>query len=364
MKKPLTLLLCIAMMASMMAACGDSESTEATADPVDTAAVAETEAETGRPKAADTLTVTATGARNGYDYRCLITFADGTQIYSEPAELSVITHITDVVGPNDQIVVNGYKGQFTASAQGETIKYKWYYQRPDDTRWYETSMEGNNKPTVMIETNAQRDGYKYRCKITDVTGVEVWTEYATMRVLSFKEHPVETFAPTTGTVQFTVSTSVDSGFTYQWQYRRSATGNWTNTTLEGYNTATLTVPAKGKNGYEYRCVLTGSKNSKLESKGAVLHVGDPVEIIAQPQSVTCAAGENAVFSVEATNVYAYQWKYSKNGTTWYTTSAEGNQTASLTIEATTGRNGYQYRCYIYGIDGTETITEVVTLNIG
>ena len=27
----------------------------------------------------DTLTVTATGARNGYDYRCLITFADGTQ---------------------------------------------------------------------------------------------------------------------------------------------------------------------------------------------------------------------------------------------------------------------------------------------
>ena len=312
----------------------------------------------------DTLTVTATGARNGYDYRCLVTFADGTQIYSEPAELLVQTFITDVVGPNDQVVVNGYKGQFTASAQGETIKYKWYYQRPGDSLWYETSMEGNNKPTVMIETNAQRDGYKYRCKITDVTGVEVWTEYATMRVLSFKQHPVETFAANGTDAVFTVTTSVDSGFTYQWQYSKNNGETWTNTSLPGYNTNTLTVATNlDRNGYQYRCVLTGSKNSKIESKPAVLHVGEPVVVTAQPQSVTCAAGENAVFSVEATNVYEYQWKYSKNGIDWYTTSAEGNKTASLTIEATTGRNGYQYRCHIYGLDGTETITDVVTLNV-
>jgi len=50
----------------------------------------------------DTLTVEANGNRNGYDYHCVITFADGTVLYSEPAELTVNTYITDIQNPNDQ----------------------------------------------------------------------------------------------------------------------------------------------------------------------------------------------------------------------------------------------------------------------
>ncbi|MBR4862928.1 MAG: hypothetical protein IKU07_00005, partial [Oscillospiraceae bacterium] len=62
----------------------------------------------------DTLTVAANGARNGYGYRCTITFADGTVLVSDVAKLTVNTFITDVQNPNDQTVVLGYKGQFTA----------------------------------------------------------------------------------------------------------------------------------------------------------------------------------------------------------------------------------------------------------
>jgi len=314
----------------------------------------------------DTLTVTANGARNGYDYRCEITFADGTVLYSEPAELTVNTYITEVVGPNDQTVVLGYKGQFTASAQGEGIKYQWQYKRPDGERWIDTAMEGCTKPTVLIETTTARDGYQYRCKITDVTGkVEVYTEPATMRVLSFKSHPVEAFSATGGEVQFTVTTSVDSGFTYQWQYSKDGV-KWSNTTMAGYNTATLTVGATlARNGYMYRCVLTGSKNSKIESKAAVLHVGDPVVITAQPQAVTVAAGEVATFTVVAENAYAYQWQYQNaTGTKWGNTSADGNQTATLNVTTKASNNGYKYRCVIYGLDGNEYITEYAVLTIG
>ena len=231
----------------------------------------------------DTLTVDATGARNSYDYRCVVTFADGTVITSDMAELTVKTEITNVGNPNDQVVVNGYKGQFTASATGEGLKYRWYYQRPDGTIWSETAMEGCERPTVFIESTAARDGYKYKCKITDVIGNVVYTEVATMRVLTFKSHPQNTTGSVGDNVTFTVTTSVEEGFTYQWQYRRSATGNWTNTTLTGYNTDTLTVPVTtARNGYEYRCVLTGSKNSKIESKAAVLTVTEPVKVTAQP----------------------------------------------------------------------------------
>lgn len=314
----------------------------------------------------DTLTVPVTGGRNGYGYRCTVTFADGTQMVSEPGILTAITYITNVTGPNDQTVVLGYKGQFTVSAQGEGLKYRWYYMRPDGTKWLETSMEGCEKPTVYIESTTSRDGYKYRCKITDAAGLSVYSEAATMRVLSFTGHPTETFAATGSQVQFTVSTSVESGFSYQWQYRRNATANWSNTTMVGYNTDTLTVSAaKARNGYEYRCVVTGSKNSQLASKGAVLHVGDPVVITAQPENRTCAVGEVAAFTVAATNAYAYQWQYqTPSGTAWRSTTAEGNTTAAVNVTVKSNNNGYKYRCVITGLDGRQYISNTAVLTLG
>jgi hypothetical protein len=313
----------------------------------------------------DTLTVAATGQRNGYDYRCVVTFADGTVLESEAAELTVKTYMNITYHPNDQVVVLGYKGQFTAAAEGEGIKYQWQYCRPGSEKWIDTAMEGSTKATVMIETTTARDGYMYRCKITDITGNEQFTEVATMRVLSFTAHPQEAWSPTDGTVQFTVAASVEEGFTYQWQYRRSATSNWTTTTLTGYNTDTLTVPAKGKNGYEYRCVLIGSKSSKIESKGTVLHVGDPVVFTAQPADTTTAVGEVATFTVAADNAYAYQWQYkSTTMTGWKNTGADGNTTATLNVTVKSNNNNYQYRCVVYGLDGIEYYSDAATLTLG
>lgn len=314
----------------------------------------------------DTLTVTATGARNGYDYRCLVTFADGTEIYSDPAELTVITTITVLNNPNDQTVVLGFKGQFSAEAQGEAVKYQWQYKRPGSTLWLDTSMEGATKATVMIETTTARDGYAYRCHITDVTGNEVYTDTAIMRVLSYTAHPVDRFAAAGSTAQFTVETSVAEGFTYQWQYRRSETGTWNNTTMSGYNTATLTVSAtKARNGYQYRCVVTGSKNSQLASKAATLYAGDPVVISAQPADTTAAAGTNVDFAVKASNVYSYQWEYRRSETgSWMTTSMTGATTDTLTVTVTTGRNGYQYRCKLLGLNGETYYTDPATLTVG
>lgn len=190
----------------------------------------------------DTLTVPATGARNGYDYRCVITFDDGTVLISDPAELTVHTYLTLTGSPNDQVVVLGYKGQFTASAEGEGLKYQWQYQRPGGERWIDTTMEGANKPTVMIETTSARDGYKYRCVITDVTGNEVISESAIMTVLAFIRHPEEVFTRSNTAVTFSVNATAAEGFTYQWQYSKDG-ATWHDTTMTGYNTDTLAVSA-------------------------------------------------------------------------------------------------------------------------
>jgi len=311
----------------------------------------------------DTLTVPATGARNGYDYRCVVTFTDGTVQYSDPAELTVRTYLEITGAPNDQTVVLNYKGQFTVAAEGEGLRYQWQYKRPDGTSWIDTAMEGATKPTVLIETTTARDGYQYRCKVTDITGNIEYSNAATLRVLSFKTHPSETFAAYGSNAIFTVTTSVSSGFSYQWQFSKDGV-KWTNTTLNGYNTATLNVPAKGKNGYQYRCVLTGAKNSKIESKAAILHSGNPVAISAQPANVTGAVGSTVNMTVTATNVYSYQWYYSNNGgSTWGVTTMTGATTDTLQISITRNRNGYLYRCVLKGLDGTETVTNSAKLTI-
>jgi hypothetical protein len=314
----------------------------------------------------DTLTVAATGQRNGYDYRCTVTFADGTVIVSEPAELTVKTYMGITYHPNDQIVVLGYKGQFTAAAEGEGIKYQWQYKRPNSDLWIDTAMEGATKATVMIETTAARNGYQYRCRITDVTGNESFTEAATMHVLSFTDHPDEVFAAPGTSVQFSIAASVPEGYTYRWEYSKNNGETWTGTTMTGYNTATLTVGATlARNGYQYRCVLTGSKNSTIASKPAILHVGDPVEFTVQPADVTCAVGQVATFTVEATNAYAYQWQfYNPTNAVWKDTSADGNQTATLNVTVKSNNNNYQYRCVVYGLDGQEYISNPATLTLG
>jgi len=313
----------------------------------------------------DTLTVPANGSRHGYDYRCVITFTNGKIVYSEPAELTVITSINIVSHPNDQVAVLGYKGQFTAAAEGEGIKYQWQYKRPGGSAWIDTAMEGATKPTVLIETTTARNGYQYRCKITDVTGKVSYTDPATMYVLSLTAQPKDKTALTGTNVQFTVSTSVTEGFTYQWQYKKDASSNWTNTTMTGYNTATLTVGATmARNGYQYRCVLTGAKNSKLESNSATLTVCRAVSVSQQPVTQLADVGSQVQFAVTASDAVSYQWQYSKNGTTWTNTTMTGYNTDTLTVAVTAARDGYKYRCAMKSLDGTVFYSDSATLLVG
>ena len=51
-------------------------------------------------------------------------------------------------------------------------------------------------------------------------------------------------------------------------------------------------------------------------------------------------------------------------TTWRSTSADGNTTATLNVTVKSNNNGYKYRCVIIGLDGSETVTEFATLTVG
>lgn len=323
----------------------------------------------------DTLKVTASGARNGYDYRCVITFDNGKVLCSEPAKLTVNTIINITNHPKNQTIALGCKAQFTAAATGENVKYQWQYCRPGSEKWIDTSMEGATKATVLVETTAARNGYQYRCEITDVAGNVTYTNGATLTVLTVKNHPGAVSANVGEIAQFTVTPNVSTGFTYRWQYSTDGT-NWSNTTLTGYNTATLSVEAtKVRNGYLYRCVLVDSRGNQITSNSAMLTVkgasvapepeipADPAKITTEPKSATAIIDGNAKFTIKATGVASYKWQYSKNGTVWNDTTMTGYNTATLTVTATNARNGYLYRCLVTGKDGVRIESGAATLTV-
>lgn len=93
-----------------------------------------------------------------------------------------------------------------------------------------------------------------------------------------------------------------------------------------------------------------------------------INIEKQPDDIYAPAGMNVVFTVEAVagdgGDLTYQWQYkAPNGTTWANSGLSGNKTDSMTVAASSGRDGYQYRCRLRDSGGNEVYSSAGTLII-
>ena len=129
-------------------------------------------------------------------------------------------------------------------------------------------------------------------------------------------------------------------------------------------TKTLTVEATtARNGYQYQCEVSNAAG-KVYSHAATLTIVSEPTITTQPKSVTAAAGETVKFTVAATGGgLSYQWQFRKDSSTgWSNSGMTGCKTATLTVEATEARSGYQYRCVITNAAG-KVISAGATLTV-
>lgn len=166
------------------------------------------------------------------------------------------------------------------------------------------------------------------------------------------------------TATFTVS-AVGKGLTYQWQYSTNAGADWVNSGENGNKTAVLQFTVGDYNGYLYRCEITDANGNKAITDPVMLTVIIQLKITKQPESVTAVIGDTVIFAVKAEgNGLTYQWQWrANNADAWRNTSVAGNQTDTITMDATTARNGYQYRCTIYDASGNMMHSDVVTLTV-
>ena len=225
-----------------------------------------------------TLTVSATLAKNGYQYRCRVT-SGSTTVNSKAATLTV-WGIT--AQPASKSAAAGSNAKFTVTASGSNLTYQWQYRKSTSGSWSKTTATGYNTATLTVPATLTRNGYQYRCRVTSGS-TTVNSKAATLTVTAAAAKPVITTQPANKSVaagrnaKFTV-TATGSNLKYQWQYRTSSSGSWRNSPATGNTTATLTVSATAsKNGYQYRCRVT-SGSTTVNSKAATLTVRDSAAI--------------------------------------------------------------------------------------
>ncbi|MBR5343436.1 MAG: leucine-rich repeat protein [Oscillospiraceae bacterium] len=165
------------------------------------------------------------------------------------------------------------------------------------------------------------------------------------------------------TVKFTVK-ATGGALSYQWYYRTSSTGEWKKSTATGAKTAMLSIKAESyRSGYQYRCKVSNPLSYKYSS-AATLTVGSKPTVTTQPKSAKVYVGKTAKFTVKASDATGYQWYYRTSSTgEWKKCSGSDATTASISVEAKSYRDGYQYRCkvsnsagYVYSSAATLTVS--------
>lgn len=129
-----------------------------------------------------TVNVPITEARDGQQYRCVVTDKNGNSVTSEAAKLIVGTELIITSQPEDYTGVVGDTAVFTIQAVGDGLKYQWQFSNDDGKTWRNSSQSGCRTATVDVPITEARDGQQYRCVVTDKNGNSMTSEVAKLFV--------------------------------------------------------------------------------------------------------------------------------------------------------------------------------------
>ena len=181
--------------------------------------------------------------------------------------------------------------------------------------------------------------------------------------------PVITLQPESVTVAsgdtatFTVEAE-GTDLTWQWYYLKPGEADWTRVSRNGTSATLSLTAAERHNGYFYRCTVTNGSGAAVDSDAAMLSVGVIPTITAQPEDVTAAVGEAAVFTVEAEGEdLSWQWYYQKPGDTARTKVSRNGTAPTLSVTVAARHNGYSYSCMVSNVFAF-TFSDPATLTVG
>ncbi|MGN6567406.1 MAG: beta strand repeat-containing protein, partial [Flavipsychrobacter sp.] len=306
-----------------------------------------------------TLTITATTAKNGYQYGATFTNSGGTD-YSNAATLTVISSPTVTTNPSNQTVTAGSSATFTAAASGSPT-VQWQVSTDGGSTY--NNISGATSNTLTFTTSSSQSGNKYRATYTNSCG-SINTNSATLTV---NGTPIVTTNPSNNTfcsgstATFTAAATGSPTPTVQWQI--STDGGVSYNNISGATSTTLTfTAASSQNNNKYRAVFTNT-NGSATTNAATITVNVAPTVSTNPTGQTVCSGNSASFTASAggTPTPTVQWQLSTDGGTTFN-NISGATSATLSFTTAASQNNNQYRAVFTNSCGNVT-TSAATLNV-
>ncbi len=330
----------------------------------------------------NTLKVQATSERSGYIFKCVVTDALGQTVETQNAGLYIHPSDVSITEQPKNVTVNENKtAEFHVGATVFLVDkptYQWQVSTDDGKTWKDSGLTGNKTDTLKVDATLARNGYKFRCAVSDG---EVDVAYSSVAKLTVKQvirvnsYALDQKATKASNVKFRVLAESLTGSTlsYQWQASTDGGKTWKNSGLTGNKTAVLTVGATAaRSGYKFRCVISDAKGNKVTTAAAALTVNGSASgkvtlshITAGQSAVAGTTVRYTVLAKTTTNTeLSYQWQVSTDGgKTFKNSSLSGNKTTTLKVDATAARNNYQFRCVVTDAKGNKITSDASKLTV-
>lgn len=328
----------------------------------------------------DTLKVSVTAGRNGYEFRCVISNPEGGLSVSDAAKLS-LPELYLSVKPADVTIKEGKTAVFTAQAKssvGSGLRYQWQASTDNGETWKNSGLAGNKTSKLKVVANSARDGYMFRCVITDDEERTIITEGVQLTVYQpvISIHAQSVSQTITAGQNVSLSVNAESllgeNLSYRWETSKDKGTTWVKSSLGGNTTNVLKFAVtEYRNGYVFRCVISDESGNTEISENIELKVKQaeesPIRFTSLDGSKKADAGIDTGFVVIAKSTagsVTYQWQVSTDGgENWNNSSLTGNKSKKLYVKATKGRDGYMFRCVITDILGNTLTGDEVTLKV-
>ena len=211
----------------------------------------------------------------GYSFRCMIVDNYGTVIYTDEVRVVPLQAPVIETQPENVRVEIGEKAVFAVKVRGGVppYQYQWYEYSADTMEWI--IIPNAKSDTLTLEMDAShRDSFsRYRCEITDDSGMKVTTRAATpVFSLAIKTEPTDVYVKSGDFVAFTADvTGGEGGYTYQW-YTKGSGAYYTLASGEKYSgadSATISFFADDVDltvKRSFQCKITDSAGNEIKTK--------------------------------------------------------------------------------------------------
>ena len=315
----------------------------------------------GKSAKTATYSFTAKESHDGYWYCCLITDPYDNEIETVPVLLTVVPKPKITKQPESVTAKNGTEVTVTVEAEGEGLKYQWYYAGKKSSEFKKASIK---EATYTATMSASCDGRKLYCVITDKYGQSIKTKTVTLTKettpLVIVQQPESAYAKYGQKATVKVEAEGE-GLSYQWYYAKEGATKFTKASIKK---ATYSVTMDlAKDGRQLYCVIKDKFGKSVKTDVVTINIErTPLEIAVQPVDATAEYSKKATVTVEAQgDGLTYQWYYCDVGSTEFQKGKIAKAAYSLAMNAS--RDGRQVYCIVTDIYGNKITTDTVTLTI-